>query len=97
MNRRGAAHGGHSVMPERHGFQIQEVVARSSPEFLITGARSGIGRATLLAFASEGSSVVLSGRREEEGKKSFWLNSANWAQKRISSVPTLVTKKICGA
>jgi NAD(P)-dependent dehydrogenase (short-subunit alcohol dehydrogenase family) len=34
---------------------------------LITGALAGIGRATALAFAREGASVVVSGRREEAG------------------------------
>jgi len=36
---------------------------------LITGALTGIGRATALAFAQEGASLVISGRREEEGEK----------------------------
>src|SRR5258705_6716558 len=36
---------------------------------LITGALTGIGRATALAFAQEGSRIVISGRREEEGGK----------------------------
>jgi NAD(P)-dependent dehydrogenase (short-subunit alcohol dehydrogenase family) len=36
---------------------------------LITGALTGIGRATALAFARAGSRIVISGRREEEGKK----------------------------
>ena len=36
---------------------------------LITGALTGIGRATALAFAKEGSRIVVSGRREEEGEK----------------------------
>jgi len=36
---------------------------------LITGALTGIGRATALAFAKEGSRIVISGRREEEGGK----------------------------
>src|SRR5256886_7051886 len=36
---------------------------------LITGALTGIGRATALAFAQEGSRIVISGRREEEGEK----------------------------
>ncbi|MHC8380834.1 SDR family NAD(P)-dependent oxidoreductase [Pseudomonas sp. LB3P14] len=36
---------------------------------LITGALTGIGRATAIAFANEGANVVVSGRREEEGQK----------------------------
>jgi NAD(P)-dependent dehydrogenase (short-subunit alcohol dehydrogenase family) len=36
---------------------------------LITGALTGIGRATALAFAREGAKVVVSGRRQEEGRK----------------------------
>jgi NAD(P)-dependent dehydrogenase (short-subunit alcohol dehydrogenase family) len=35
---------------------------------LVTGALAGIGRATASAFAREGASVVVSGRREQEGK-----------------------------
>jgi NAD(P)-dependent dehydrogenase (short-subunit alcohol dehydrogenase family) len=41
----------------------------SWPVVLITGALSGIGRATAFAFANEGARVVISGRREEEGEK----------------------------
>jgi NAD(P)-dependent dehydrogenase (short-subunit alcohol dehydrogenase family) len=36
---------------------------------LITGALTGIGRASALAFADEGSTVVIAGRREEAGKQ----------------------------
>jgi NAD(P)-dependent dehydrogenase (short-subunit alcohol dehydrogenase family) len=36
---------------------------------LITGALTGIGRATALAFAREGTHVIVSGRRDEEGRK----------------------------
>jgi NAD(P)-dependent dehydrogenase (short-subunit alcohol dehydrogenase family) len=39
-----------------------------NPVVLITGALTGIGRATALAFAKEGAAVVASGRREAEGK-----------------------------
>jgi len=35
---------------------------------LITGALTGIGRATALAFAREGANVVASGRREDAGR-----------------------------
>src|SRR5437879_2029348 len=41
----------------------------SSPVVLITGALTGIGRAAAVAFAQEGARVVVSGRREQEGKK----------------------------
>jgi NAD(P)-dependent dehydrogenase (short-subunit alcohol dehydrogenase family) len=41
----------------------------SSPVVLITGALTGIGRATAFAFAKEGARVVVSGRREQEGKE----------------------------
>ena len=36
---------------------------------LITGALTGIGRATAFAFAKEGGRIVISGRRDEAGKK----------------------------
>jgi NAD(P)-dependent dehydrogenase (short-subunit alcohol dehydrogenase family) len=36
---------------------------------LITGALTGIGRATAFAFADYGSKIVVSGRRAEEGKQ----------------------------
>jgi NAD(P)-dependent dehydrogenase (short-subunit alcohol dehydrogenase family) len=39
----------------------------TSPAVLITGALTGIGRATALAFAHEGARIVVSGRREEAG------------------------------
>ncbi len=39
----------------------------ATPVVLITGALTGIGRATALAFAHEGASVVVSGRRDEVG------------------------------
>ena len=40
----------------------------SNPVVLITGALTGIGRATALAFAKDGARLVVSGRREAEGK-----------------------------
>src|SRR5580658_3941376 len=48
---------------------IKGASAMSSPVVLITGALTGIGRATAFAFAREGARVVVSGRREQEGKK----------------------------
>ena len=40
----------------------------NQPIVLITGAPTGIGRATALAFAREGASVVVSGRRDDAGQ-----------------------------
>jgi NAD(P)-dependent dehydrogenase (short-subunit alcohol dehydrogenase family) len=41
----------------------------NTPVVLITGALTGIGRATAIAFAQEGARVVVSGRRDEAGQK----------------------------
>jgi NAD(P)-dependent dehydrogenase (short-subunit alcohol dehydrogenase family) len=41
----------------------------TTPIVLITGALTGIGRATALAFTQEGAHLVVSGRREEQGAK----------------------------
>jgi NAD(P)-dependent dehydrogenase (short-subunit alcohol dehydrogenase family) len=50
-----------SASASRNTFMTKQVV-------LITGALTGIGRATALAFAREGASLVVSGRREEAGR-----------------------------
>src|ERR1700729_4292693 len=39
----------------------------SASVVLITGALTGIGRATALAFAHDGARIVVSGRRDEAG------------------------------
>src|SRR5258708_36071240 len=40
----------------------------SKPVVLITGALTGIGRATALGFAKEGASLVVTGRSAEQGE-----------------------------
>ncbi len=40
-----------------------------NPVVLITGALTGIGRATALAFAKDGGRLVISGRRDAEGQQ----------------------------
>jgi len=39
-----------------------------TPVVLITGALTGIGRATAVIFAQQGAHVIVSGRREKEGQ-----------------------------
>src|ERR1700731_3643610 len=56
-------------MPYLHGFRIKEAIHMSSPVVLVTGALTGIGRATAVAFAREGARVVVSGRHDDEGRK----------------------------
>jgi NAD(P)-dependent dehydrogenase (short-subunit alcohol dehydrogenase family) len=41
----------------------------STPVVLITGALTGIGRATAIAFAKEGARLVVAGRREDAGQQ----------------------------
>jgi NAD(P)-dependent dehydrogenase (short-subunit alcohol dehydrogenase family) len=41
----------------------------NTPVVLITGALTGIGRATAIAFAKEGARIAVSGRRDEAGQK----------------------------
>ena len=40
----------------------------SNPVVLITGALTGIGRATALAFGREGARLIVSGRRADAGE-----------------------------
>jgi NAD(P)-dependent dehydrogenase (short-subunit alcohol dehydrogenase family) len=57
------------AIPVLHGVQIKRGIDMSSPVVLITGALTGIGRATALAFARDGARVVVSGRHDDEGQK----------------------------
>src|SRR6202051_3696162 len=51
------------------GPRSKGAIVMNSQVVLITGALTGIGRATALAFAREGARVVVSGRHEDEGQK----------------------------
>jgi NAD(P)-dependent dehydrogenase (short-subunit alcohol dehydrogenase family) len=69
---------------------------------LVTGATSGIGRATAIAFGREGAKVVLAGRREKEGQDVVALikkagGEAAFARTDVTSeteVAALVAKSI---
>jgi NAD(P)-dependent dehydrogenase (short-subunit alcohol dehydrogenase family) len=49
------------------GSIFQELRKMVKPVVLITGALTGIGRATAVAFAKKGANVVVSGRRDDAG------------------------------
>jgi len=50
-------------------LQIRDDMAMSSPVVLITGALTGIGRASARTFAQAGAHLVVSGRRDKEGQE----------------------------
>ena len=52
----------------------------SKPAVLITGALTGIGRATALAFAQEGARIIVSGRNDKAGKELVSELSAGGAE-----------------
>ena len=54
--------------PRGHGrHQTHEGINMSAPAVVITGALTGIGRATALAFAREAARIIVSGRRDDVG------------------------------
>src|SRR6202020_2642480 len=47
---------------------LSRMSTMNNPVVLITGALTGIGRATAIAFAQEGARIVISGRHEDAGQ-----------------------------
>src|ERR1700740_1217324 len=54
-------------MLQMFGREMKRGTHMASPVVLITGALTGIGRATAFAYAKEDARVVVSGRNEEVG------------------------------
>src|ERR1700684_3135006 len=56
-------------MPDVHEPPKKDRIAMISPVVLITGALTGIGRASARTFAQAGAHLVVSGRRDKEGQE----------------------------
>jgi NAD(P)-dependent dehydrogenase (short-subunit alcohol dehydrogenase family) len=61
---------------------------------LITGALTGIGRATAVAFANEGDQIVVSGRHGDTGAELVG-ELRSLAQRPSSSAPMFAMMTIC--
>src|SRR4029077_17183254 len=66
------------------------------PVVLITGALTGIGRAAALAFAQEGARLVVSGRREKEGRELDSPSCKGLEQRPFLSILTSAMRMKCG-
>src|SRR5207253_7480686 len=80
------------VVSEREtqaGQQHGEAMPAHGPIALVTGAGSGIGRASTLALLREGWSVVLVGRRREVLERT--IAEADTDQTRALAIPADVT------
>jgi short chain dehydrogenase len=76
-----------------NGFKQKGSVMKNKV-VLITGGLTGIGRATALAFAQEGASIVVPGDMRKKAKS--WLaSSANSVQKLNLCGPMCAMKKMC--
>jgi len=62
---------------------------------LVTGATSGIGRATALAFARERAKVVAAGRRQQEGEETIRLVRAEGGEATFISADVGNEDEVC--
>jgi NAD(P)-dependent dehydrogenase (short-subunit alcohol dehydrogenase family) len=63
----------------------------------VTGATSGIGRATAVAFARQGATVVVTGRRDEEGRETLDMVHAEGAEGLFLKLDLAVESEVAGA
>ena len=78
---------------EREPLTSAAVKAKTTPPVvLITGALTGIGRATAFAFARQGARIVVSGRHEGKGK-ALELIYSNFNRRRRLSNPTFAVRR----
>src|SRR5260221_3390842 len=63
---------------------------------LVTGATSGIGRATAIAFGKQGATVVVTGRREKEGRETLDMLRAGGGDGAFLQLDVSVEGEIMG-
>jgi NAD(P)-dependent dehydrogenase (short-subunit alcohol dehydrogenase family) len=60
-----------SITREARIEEIDDMTHFRGKVALVTGATSGIGRATAIAFGKQGATVVVTGRREKERRQTL--------------------------
>ncbi|MBA7468360.1 Cyclopentanol dehydrogenase [subsurface metagenome] len=63
---------------------------------LVTGATSGIGRATAIAFGAQGATVIVTGRREREGREALDMVRAAGGDGMFLQVDISVESEVIG-
>ena len=79
--------------PALHGIRVTLFQGKVA---LVTGATSGIGRATAVAFGKQGATVVVTGRRAKEGAETLDLIRADGGEGIFLPLDIAVESEVAG-